>query len=31
MIKNKCDSPNEIISESLRNFREKGFTAGNAF
>ncbi|XP_077297209.1 solute carrier family 35 member F3 [Arctopsyche grandis] len=27
MIRNKCDSPNEIISESLRNFREKGFTA----
>lgn len=26
---NRCQTPGEIFSESIRNYRDKGFTAGN--
>jgi len=28
LISTKCESPGNILQESVRNFREKGFTAG---
>ncbi|XP_039275413.1 putative thiamine transporter SLC35F3 isoform X7 [Nilaparvata lugens] len=28
LISTRCQSPSEIIGESIRNFRDKGFTAG---
>ena len=30
LIKSKCNSVGKIVSESFRNFRDKGFTASNA-